>query len=221
MSDSTTAAPLSKGTAAELSKLPISVYHDSGTIRNYCNSGEPILSKTAAYQGLVLHLLPVYVHLIRALAKARKQGHDHTRTKKQDAGNWRTECYGVAAEFLYLQALEAAGLYPQNYCLLDDKPHPEADFVLNGITFDIKAIPYKSSFLCINEEQRLCPTHQKDFVLPVWFKRPTEAYLFAPIPYGEVATWPLRNGHSAYRSISVELLQPLCSFAEIERSSNR
>jgi len=207
MHSSSTAAPLcQKDAAATIQTL---VDHQQ------CSTSCP--DRQGA--GIVLYAHPLHHHLARILAKARRQGHDHCRKPHEDRGakgNNRAEAYGVLSELMIVQALEYSGLQPEGYCLLDERPHTGADFLLCGVSFDVKTVPFRSGFLCVNEEQRLDPAHAVDFILPAWFTRPTELHVMVPIPYNDVACWTLRQGHSPYRSISVDVLQPLHSFAELE-----
>jgi hypothetical protein len=153
----------------------------------------------------------------RILARQRTTGHDHTRKAHEDTGdNELVDVYGLLAELLLLDGLERWGLRPKGYVMLADRAPNCADFELDGKTYDIKAALPGKSFVCCNERQRL--TRLADFYVPVAFERQDYASVYKPIPASVVASWPLRQGHSPYRSIALSALQPISCLLEVPQA---
>ena len=155
---------------------------------------------------------PNMVHAARRVAGLRTALHDGNRKPSADLGdaaNVRCDFFGLLGEWLAIDHLERAGLEPTDYELLRQFPKPGPDFVLNGVSYDAKAVPFGSRYLSCNERQRLDPRHACDYLLPVVFVGNNCAQLGQPIPYARVADWDLRQGHSPYRSVPVAWLKPL------------
>jgi hypothetical protein len=172
---------------------------------------------------LELAALPSLKHAARILAKMRTAGHDGNRAPSADLGadkNLSCDYFGLLAELALYLAMERHGLHPTAYVLVGERAPVGPDFLLNGVRFNIKCCPPGKQFLSVNERQRLDPHHAADFVLPVVFATPDALKVFAPIPAESIAFWELRQGHSAYRSLPVAALRPLCGLRQLEEMAN-
>jgi len=181
----------------------------------------PFMKSSLPPKSLELPITPCLAELARLLALARKQGHDHTRRPEQDMGsdqaNFDKDFIGVLGEIAILDAMERAGMQPEGYTLLADRPPDGPDFFLGfAIGFDAKSIPDGQSYLCVNEmqRQRLDAQNRTAYILPIIVAKDT-ASVYAPIPFRQVADWELRQGRSQYRSIPVSLLHPLARLEDL------
>lgn len=173
-------------------------------------------------EGVLLTATPIDVHHAWMIARERAKGHDHCRKAQETIGSPSeqalAEHYGALAEVVTLAALFRDKLTPQKWQLVAQRAPSGPDFVLCGLTYQIKSVPPDKRFLCINEQQRLNPRHASDFVLPVVFTTPTTLRLLRPIVFAEVSKWELRQGHSPYRSVAVASLPVLNSLGALIRA---
>lgn len=159
---------------------------------------------------------PLLQQAARELAKLRTIGHNHTRSTQENAGNNERKDYeGLLPEMVIMLELERSGMQPKGYVLVADRPPVGPDFTIASVRYDIKSVPYGKEFLCVNERQRLDPRHAVDLILPLVFRSEDQIAVYKPIPVSVVATWPLREKHSQYRSCSIHDLQPIRSLLEV------
>ncbi len=111
--------------------------------------------------------------------------------------------------------MERQGRIPEGYTLIADRAPVGPDFRLGTVTYNVKTVPPGNRYLCISELQRQDPRHAADFIFPTAFCDPTHLLVYRPIPVAEVASWPLRQGRSLYRSTAIEVLKPLRGFEEV------
>lgn len=177
------------------------------------------------------HSMPcVYVatraqqQLARIVARMRTQGHDGNRKPEADLGaigNDEADFWGVLAEIVVIDRLERAGHAPQHYVFYADRSPVGPDFVLHGVRWNVKAIPPSKHYLSVNERQRRDPRHEADFVLPVRFLHGDSVALLSPVSYTRIAEWPLRQGRSAYRSVSVDTLPVIENLLDVAAPNRR
>ncbi len=169
---------------------------------------------------LELWASPYLRECARILARDRMAAHDGTRMPDQDIGgpeaNQRGDYYGMLAELVVIHAAERHGLNPTGYCVVaDGRPPVGLDLVVHGRRLDIKAVPYGTRSLHVNEAKRQRLQGQVDALLPVVFVAEDRAAVFAPIALPDVADWPLEPGRRPYRQLSLSHLRPICGMREI------
>jgi hypothetical protein len=167
-----------------------------------------------------LKALPLQVAQAQAIGLARTLFNDASRKPWEDLGvarNQSCDFFGTLAELLLIEALEREGYNVTDYILLAQRAPKGPDFRIGKRSFNVKAIPLSNRYVTVNEAQRLAPESKADFYVPVAFLTPDMAQVYVPIPAAQVATWPLRQGHSPYRSTPLEALTPLVSFAELRK----
>lgn len=155
------------------------------------------------------------IDLAASVALARTLFHNQRgRRPDQNLGsrNQSIDYIGALAEVLIRVALDAQGIVYKAARFFDSSIPVGPDLTIDGVTYNVKAIPHSQQFLMLNEEQRLDPRKASNFVLPVRFTSATAAAIAVPVPACEIADWVLREGHSLYRSCPVSQLRPLASW---------
>lgn len=170
-------------------------------------------------QGISLMATPFLLAIAQSLALARSRWHDGYRKPDQCIGNADrsrdAEFSGTLAEVIAVAALEAEGFFPVGFEPFTLRPSALADFSLDGYSFDVKAVSLNNAYLTINEEKRIAYQQAGVRILPVRFSSTDRALVLRPVTAEQVGTWQLRHGHSPYRSVHVDSLRVLSSWAEL------
>jgi len=162
---------------------------------------------------VTLTATPALQSCARHLATGRQHG-KHLAAPSTSIGSeeadFEATYYGTLAELLLYHWIEQQGGLPE-YVLLDVRAVTGADFLLDGVRYEVKCSPPGKSYLSISQRQHHDPRRRCDFYVCALFDTDNTLRVCTPIPHTEVSCWTLMtSGHEPYYSRHrAELLAPV------------